>query len=51
LLNMSNISFLVRNNGCDWRQKEKNELSKDNLTYNTSYWFANSVAIIENIFK
>jgi len=50
LLDMQDISFLARSNGCNWNEKNRSELSKQDLTYNRSYWFANSVAIIENIF-
>lgn len=43
------VNFLARKNNT-WVQTEKDSLTNDQLTYNTYIWYANSIAIMENIF-
>jgi len=50
-LNQSDISinFIARNNN-KWIQTDKFSLTKEQIEYNKYIWYANSIAIVENIF-
>jgi hypothetical protein len=43
------VSFLARDNH-GWTETKKQNLTQEQLTYNTHIWYGNSIAIIENIF-
>lgn len=45
-----NINFIARftTEKC-WKQINKSKLTKDQLTYDTHFWYANAIAVLENI--
>lgn len=44
------VNFMARNLDNTWSQYKAKELSPTQIAYNRNIWYANSIAIIENIF-